>query len=274
MNKLLSAGLTRLKKSTVFWTLTLIMAAMGLYFPITLYYNMQKYNVTYTPENSFFFYIMTLGILLAVFCSLFIGTEYSDGTIRNKLVVGHGRIAIYLSNLILCCLAGMILVFVYIAANLCVSLPLLGTFQIPYQQLLVLILFSLAVLITYTAIFTMAAMLIQNKAISAVVVILSAFLLLMMSSYIQAKLEQPEYYENYTMGPDGEVTKSEPVLNEFYLRGAKRQTYEFLLDFLPSGQSMLLTFGECSPFYLLYDGIIILITTGAGIVVFFKKDIK
>ena len=54
MNKLLSAGLTRLKKSTLFWVLTLIMAAMGLYFPITLYRNMQKYNVTYAPENSFF----------------------------------------------------------------------------------------------------------------------------------------------------------------------------------------------------------------------------
>lgn len=48
-------------------------------------------------DDRFFAYSFFIGILSAIFCSLFTGTEYSDGTIRNKIVVGHSRISIYLS---------------------------------------------------------------------------------------------------------------------------------------------------------------------------------
>ena len=40
-------------------------------------------------DNGFFGCALFIGIVMAVFCSLFIGTEYSEGTIRNKIIIGQ-----------------------------------------------------------------------------------------------------------------------------------------------------------------------------------------
>lgn len=56
-----------------------------------------------------------MGLVSAIFTSLFIGSEYSDGTIRNKLVVGHSRMRIYLANLIVCSIASILISLAYTA---------------------------------------------------------------------------------------------------------------------------------------------------------------
>ena len=58
--------------------------------------------------DSFLFYIvMVIGAFSAVCVSQFIGTEYSCGTIRNKLATGHTRTGIYFAQLILQALAAV-----------------------------------------------------------------------------------------------------------------------------------------------------------------------
>ena len=52
-----------------------------------------------------------MGLVAAILTSMFIGSEYSDGTIRNKLVVGHSRMRIYLANLIVCSVACVLIFF-------------------------------------------------------------------------------------------------------------------------------------------------------------------
>lgn len=49
-------------------------------------------------DSAFFSVAIYIGIILSVFCSLFIRTEYSDGTIRNKLIVGQKRSAVYFAK--------------------------------------------------------------------------------------------------------------------------------------------------------------------------------
>ena len=95
MSRLLSAGLIRLKKSKLFWLFCGLMFALGLFFPASLYLQAQKYNLATTIDQTFFSHVMYMGVISAVFVSLFIGTEYSDGAIRNKLMIGHSRISIY-----------------------------------------------------------------------------------------------------------------------------------------------------------------------------------
>ena len=51
------------------------------------------------------------GIVMAAFCSMFIGTEFSDGTMRNKLIVGHRRREIYFTNFLTCALSGIFLIW-------------------------------------------------------------------------------------------------------------------------------------------------------------------
>ena len=97
MNKLLSANFSRMKKDKIFWIGIAFMLCLGIFSNI-LYYkqNIQYPEYTITLDMGFFTPAMFIGIIASVFCSLFIGTEYSDGTIRNKISVGHSRTIIYL----------------------------------------------------------------------------------------------------------------------------------------------------------------------------------
>ena len=89
MSKLLSAGFIRLRKDKIFWIALIFMFGAGVFFPVMRYMDMQQSGYINNIDNGFFACALFIGIVMAVFCSLFIGTEYSDGTIRNKVVIGQ-----------------------------------------------------------------------------------------------------------------------------------------------------------------------------------------
>ena len=95
MSRLLSADFAKLKKSRFFWLCIIGMAVFGLYMKIMEYISTQQYE-NYEPQiiNILFVYALTVAILIPAFVSLFVGTEYSDGTIRNKMIIGHTRTCI------------------------------------------------------------------------------------------------------------------------------------------------------------------------------------
>ena len=95
MTKVLSANFMRLKKDKVFWIGLVFMFAAGIFFPVMRYMDMKQTGTINPIDNAFLGCVLFIGIIMAVFCSLFIGTEYSDGTIRNKVIVGQNRNAIY-----------------------------------------------------------------------------------------------------------------------------------------------------------------------------------
>lgn len=275
MNKLLSAGFMRLKKSKIFRILFLFMFGLGLYVPIGQYLNMKKYGYAMSLDSAFFMYVTFMSILIAVFCSLFIGTEYSDGTIRNKLIVGHSRTAIYLSNLIVCITAGILIAFAYMAACACAGFPLLGGFAMGARAALLFVLSAIVIDIAFTSLFTLTAMLIQNKAAQSVAAVIGAFVLLMGAAFLHSSLSSPEMVSDYIMDETGEVKQTDPVPNPSYISGTKREIYEFLMEFLPSGQDILLMNGDFPMTRAFsYDVLILFATTGVGIFAFRKKDIK
>ncbi len=275
MSRLLCAGVIRLKKSRLLWLFCGLMSALGLLSPIQLYLQAQKYDFTASIDQPFFSHIMYMGVISAVFISLFIGAEYSNGTVRNKLIVGHSRTDIYFSNLILCIAACFFISASYMIPNACAGLLLLGPFALPPKSVAILIFCLLCISFTITTLFTMAAMLLHTKAGIAVTTILAAFLLLFAASYLAASLQQPKELEDYIITADGEFELGEPVPNRHYVSGTKRQIYRFLLEFLPQGQCILLISGELPVGRaLIYDAILAVFTTGAGLLGFRKKDMN
>ncbi len=53
----------------------------------------------FIEENLFLLYGLVT-VVSAVFTSLFLGSEYSCGAIRNKLIIGHKRLCVYLADFI------------------------------------------------------------------------------------------------------------------------------------------------------------------------------
>lgn len=279
MNKLLSAGFARLKKDKFFWVCVGLMAAVAWYTVFTVCLNRKEYDGYNVGLDAILFgHVFCMGILTAAFSGLFIGTEYSGGTIRNKLVIGHTRRDIYLSSLIISITAGLIICLSYILAAMIPGLILLGFSEGVMGEMLQVFFLILLMTAAFSAVFTMLSMLNQNKALNCVIVLIGVFVMLMFSAYIFQSLDSPEMWEEYVYmdKETGEIVTEPAEPNPFYVSGTKREVYEFLMQFLPTGQSYLIMTGDLShgKEMAAYSVLIIIGSSAAGMYCFRRKDIK
>lgn len=276
MNKLLSANFARLKKDKTFWIGMMFMFGFGIFLVINQYREHIKFDTEMVLDNSFFYYSIIIGILCAVFCSLFLGTEYSDGTIRNKLVVGHTRETIYLSNLIVTTVASLLMCLSFIIAVSALGIPIIGFLRTDIKVLLMMILASILMVLAFSSIFTLISMLGQSKAIVAVISIIGVFILLFAAVYIMTRLDAEEFYNGYVFTDSLGTSYADQIPNPKFLEGTERTIYQFVLDFLPTGQGLQITSTTAVHLWQmpLYSLIITTITTTVGVLFFRKKDIK
>lgn len=276
MTKLLSANLARLRKSAIFWLGTIFMAGMGAFVLMNQYFEGVNYGIEIKLDNFVFGYSLLIGIVAAVFCSLFLGTEYSDGTIRNKLIIGHTRASIYLSMLVTSIIAAVLMCLAFLVVVCAVGIPLIGFVQAGVWAFAIILVDSLVMVCAVCSILTMISMLIPNKAISAIISILLMIALLALAVDIVQKLAAPEFYPVVEVTESGEFSTGETIPNPNYLTGGKRTLYEYALDILPTGQAY--QFAGMQAVHLwqmpLYSLAIVVISTFAGIFFFRKKDIK
>lgn len=280
MTKLLCAGFARLKKDRIFWIAVAAMVFIGLFVPVKNHMD----GITVVFDKYIFGNALFTGVIAAVFSSLFIGTEYSDGAIRNKIVVGHTRNAIYLSNLIVNLVAALFIQLAFLIPICAVGIPLAGLPVMEAAGIVIFCLCNVGMIAAYCAIFTLLSMLIQNKALVAVVSLLTALALLILGSYMQMRLDAPEYYEGVsfvstdggTMMSIGEEGSDEMYPNPMYLKGNERNIYQFVYDFLPGGQALqIYMLSIINPWQvMLYSLVIVVLTTGCGLWFFRKKDIQ
>lgn len=276
MNRLLAANIVRLRKNKCFLGGMLLLVILGILYPVMKCIEMKNTGYETTLDTGFFIGAAVLPVLLSVFVSLFIGTEYSDGTIRNKIMVGHERKSVYLANLLTNLIAAFALNIVFSSSYLAAGIPLLGFFQ---EDLKVIFLFAgieFVLICSFTALFTMIAVLISNKAVSAVICVLGTFLVLFAASYLNARLNEPETYPAYTYVEGRTEVTEEEEKNPLYLDGKERERYQFLYDFLPGGQVIqCVTMTAVNPKRLpVYSAILFVLTTAGGVLLFERKDIK
>ena len=274
MNKLLSAGFIRLRKDKIFWIALIFMFGAGVFFPVMRYMDMQQSGYINNIDNGFFACALFIGIVMAVFCSLFIRTEYSDGTIRNKVVIGQKRTSIYLSNLIICAIVSVVMCAAFFIVYLCIGIPLLGFFEMDIKSVLLFTLSVFVLAIAFASIFTLISMLNHNKAITAVVCILLAFLLLFAGAQLNKMLNEPETNMGMAMTENGMETQELP--NPKYLDEDARKVVQFFYDLLPGGQAIQCASGEVVNLTLLpvYSLLIIVLTSSVGLCLFKRKELK
>lgn len=277
MIRLLSAGFPRLKKEKIFWIGVGFMAIAAFFIVRSEHQMMLHYETEPSIENVVTGYCQFAGIFAAAFSSLFLGTEYSDGTIRNKLIIGHKRSAVYCSSLILNITAALLMCAAYLLVALGLGIPLLKlSFEEPLR--IAFTLFGSALMtVACCAIFTFISLLCRNKAASTALNLLTAFFLLIAASYIVMSLEQPEFWEAYSFSDEsGELVEMPAEPNPSYPRGLKRDILEFLNDFLPGNQAFryLALPGPEDWIMPVYACVTAAAFTGGGILLFKRKDLK
>lgn len=279
MCNLLMTNLKRLVKTRAFQLAAAVVAVIGL-FEILMMYRDSIIEMDAPYFDGGLFSFAALGVFaLAAVVPLFVGSEYSDGTIRNKLVVGHLRGAVYLSMLFTSLFAGTLLILVWTAAYLIPGVILMEHAN-PLWVYLCLYLAMFLELAVFSAIFTLLTMTLGNKAGSAVVCILCALLLVMQGIIVKSMLEEPEFYgPEIIVSDSGEVSYSgemEPNPNYIPEGSPKRAFYNFLMDFTPGGQALQISAQAIDNLSKMcfYDIGWLVVLTVAGVLVFRRKDLK
>ncbi|MCM1049979.1 MAG: ABC transporter permease [Clostridiales bacterium] len=286
MSKLLRANFARLWKSKIFWIGIVYSLGVGFFSSVTPYRESLMYT-DYNPGFDEFLYTncMFMPIVAAVFIGLFIGTEYSNGTIRNKIIVGHMRSSVYLANLIVSATAVLIMHIVCIVTVIVLGGTLLRNREMSVGYSVTLGLLSVLTLIAAAAFLLLICMLINSRSNASVAVILISFAFLMGAMMISSRLEAPEYYDAYTVeyydGETGEMIEEyiEQEKNPKYITGIKREIYEFLYDFLPGCQMVQIgqqeeDIPEKSVQFIIYSLVIAGLSTVGGVFFFRRKNLN
>ena len=238
MSRLLVSTLFRMLKKVVFWFFMLCMFSYGVYSASNI---ASKACAGVVLDGCLFEGLPLMGLVSAIFTSLFIGSEYSDGTIRNKLVVGHSRMRIYLANLIVCSIASILISLAYTAGVFVIGNMKGGELITETGVITMCMICGLLISVTFTSIMTLLAILNTNKAGNVVISMVLALVLLVSGAFIHQRLNEPKIYDNYvSVNEMGIPTQVEQLPNPQYIDGTPRVILEVLNDLLPSGQAMQL----------------------------------
>lgn len=259
MANLLAEGFRRLFKGKRFYVCLIVYCCIAL-LEVVIYYignNMFGGSDDFLHVDSLLLAGLTLCCLFsAITAGMLISRDYTNNTIRNKIIIGHSRTNIYLANLIVTSAVFMIYNAAYLFIVICVGMPLVGGGEFPSSDLIKNMVAALMVLLAFSALVTFITMTI--KTIGGAVL---AIALNYIGSFVGLAVE---------------------ILSMKYKRFC-----EFLTDALPSTQLDTLQRGynivsavmsTSDTIHLgrmmFFDVIIIVGTTILGIGIFNKADIK
>lgn len=279
MTKLLSANFSRLMRDKILWIAAAVMLILSAYMIIDNGMTMKDFDDSNNIKNLNSIYFNLLPMILfvySVFISLFIGTEYSDGTIRNKIVVGHSRLNIYIANYITC-FVGTMIILIAMLIGCSFGVPFFGYWQGGTKSYLTAVLVSILITAVLTSILVFVSMLSTNKAMTVVISMVVSIALVLMASIIYNQLCEPEFTRDFiSLSADGSMELGPEIKNPAYVSGIRRTLYEGILQIFPTGQSILLANEELTNplIHIIYSIIFAVIVNICGVLAFRKKDLK
>lgn len=191
MRKLISANFFRLWKSRIFWIEMLFIFVISLTVGVIwVFYHARQIDTagTFYVENVMFNSFPIFNMILAIFIGLFVGTEYEDGVIRNKISVGHTRNNVFFSIYIVCISAALVELFVMASISGVIGFILFQGFFLDWIVLLLLMLGCVLIVISLVTIDVSIGMNIDNKAVSTVTIIVLNLFLSVCASSIESIL--------------------------------------------------------------------------------------
>ena len=286
MNKLLRANFFRLIKNKIFWGIIVI--TLGI--TSVLLFNTIINNQGETKESIdrlLVMYMYFIGIAMAIFTSLFVGTEYSDGVLRNKIVIGHSRKHIYLADLITSIIVGLCIQLIYMLIVAVIGIPIFGTLQMTIEKFLFVIIDIVIIIITYASIFTCITLLCSDITVSTVSCMILVLIMFIASMALSSTANTMKYRETYIQTENGEIEVHQK-LNPDYPGDLKKNVAKTILYCLPTGQtSQIISQISKKPFQItnymsdaelktvfLYSVGVTIVITGVGMYFFKRKDLK
>ncbi len=329
MTNLLSAQFSKLFKNKMFYAAVIIFAAIGFvstmlffrYIPDLAHFaeeakangdteylqNMYETSIMFDISSRMDFHIIVFAP--AIFISMFIGREFDNNTIRNKVIVGSSRLLIYLSNLIVCFVAQLIMHIVYCLSAFIPSIIVylkyrsiinMRFFDISFKDFLLSQVIGIGIMLVCSSLYLLITMTAGSRTravISSIIVILAMFLV---SNKINTILYVPNeedynyYIPTYTETTDTPDTSNFIEFDPYFgydsytnyvesyrgknLKGGKRFLYETIDDTLPTSQALYIMSSDAtSPRtgkIILCDLLFSVVLSAVGIIIFNRKELR
>lgn len=229
MIKLLKGEFHRL----LHFKLYLIECAAAILF--SLYMMFSNDHVQPAADGSLFRIMALIGYLSSIYVSQFIGTEYSCGTIRNKIFIGHTRAEIYFTQLILHFFATVNLLNISIM-TVAISGTIRGAeYEFSFSKLFCCYLMCICTIFFITAVSVLVSMLNKSNMASFIILIVLGLSLQIFGSDFTSKLREPKIRMPYDF--ETAEGQTEPIENWLYVDGSDRLLYEHLLAANSYGQA-------------------------------------
>lgn len=285
MARLLHADFARLRKSLTLWV---CMAAALIWGAVKVYYDHQKWasipvNDTSVEHIYYINYNYTDGfsqlvLIMAVFAAMFIGTDYSQRTIINKLAIGRSRAAVYFSNLTVCASGTLLFNFSYATGVTIMGLVFGGRIRFYdfYIYEFIIIVFAD---IAMSALLTLLCMLLDHKAVCTAAALVIFFVTPFIAESVNQAVQEPEYNVLREWNKDKTSYTETKTKNENYISGAKRFFFVALNNVSPLGQYEQLNMNniyDTSQYvgYPLLSLGLTAVSTAVGTLVFRRKNLK
>lgn len=236
MIKILKAEFYRLKKDKVFLLLLFITCVLAL-FTLYKYFNGLRESIALDRIITEYLY-MYFGIFIAFFVSMFVGKEYTEGFIRNKIVVGHKRSNIYLANLIICVIVGLIVNILYTSIVFLLGTELFGTLQT--LNLAQIIMYSSLIIAIYCTIYNLITMLCKDASVSLIACVIIFIIMFVVMMFISTKLMEKPFTKTTKYNIYGEIEFSSEEINPNYPGETTIKIYKVINYLLPTGQASIL----------------------------------
>lgn len=270
MIKLLKAGFFRLKKDVIFWLfifLTIGMAGFTLFRYLSV-------EGAYLDKilNEF---IMYIGLFIAIFVSIFVGKEYGQGIIRNKIIVGHSRISIFLSNLIISIVVSLLCELIYLIIVFLIGIPLFGQMQMSFSQFAIVLLNTALVIISFCSIYNFITMICSEITISISICIILFVAMFVAQAALGFTANSRKYIEHaFWDNGNKYIISQEPDPN--YPGDEKVKQARTLYLSIPQGQAMKIGGNDLTYSAQMAISSIILIgvVNIVGVCIFSKKELK
>ncbi len=282
MNKLLSMELKRTAKSPVLWLGAIAVIAVNVYRILLNGYGFKIYTSTFLLENS-----ALICIILAVLIPLYLGHDFENRTINNKISAGYTRKDIYIVELIVSSICATVLFIADITSVFISSyiarLEFSDTVNVTEFAFHTTI--ALVCIITVSNLYTMITMISHKQLISFGIAIILTLTLLTFGGKSVSSLNQPSTWSD----PVTHETVDNPLridgfprtLNNLHVlispfAQAKFHSYMLLESELGTKEDTSLIFKDF-PYHIefcLFNILEILLFYNIGIRIFKKQDLK
>ena len=260
MNRLLKASMRRMIKNKMFLFSVIFQIGFALFAILPMY------GMEFSVGNGFLLAdsLLTL-VLSAVFVHFFLRSDYHGGMARNKIITGHSRGKIYISNFISALTGSWIFFLTPIAVSLVLALFTDVTLGVSAAVFAVRMAVFLSAETAMCGIYVLAAFFFKNMGATASFFIALAMFTVSIFCTLNAVSPEDtaEIFESANI--DIQLDQSN-ALNEILLNVLPTSHIVKLMVIEPPINEMLIL--------PLYSLIVIAATTGFGVLLFSGKDLK